>query len=78
MLSYKQSRRRNDDLAIVNAGLRVLMVPVKEGWGGVVDESRDGDTCLVCWKIGELCLSYGGMSFKTVVAAKTQEALIGR
>ena len=65
MLSYKQSRRREDDLAIVNAGLRVLMVPTQENGNKY-------------WKIGDCSLVYGGMSYKTVMALKTQKALTGR
>ena len=63
MLSYKQSRRREDDLAIVNAGLRVLMIPNETGGG---------------WRIGECNLVYGGMNYKTVMAVETQQKLIGR
>ena len=69
MLSYKQSRRREDDLAIVNAGLRVVLVPVGEGEEG--GEERK-------WRVGECSLVYGGMSFKTVMATQTQQALIGK
>ena len=69
MLSYKQSRRREDDLAIVNAGLRVLMIPAMEE---VVNESDGG------WTIGECNLVYGGMNYKTVMAIETQQKLIGR
>ena len=72
MLSYKQSRRREDDLAIVNAGLRVVLVPVWEGQeGGEGGEERK-------WRVGECSLVYGGMSFKTVMATETQQALIGK
>ena len=82
MLSYKQSRRREDDLAIVNAGLRVTMVPPGErgegegegeGGGGKGGEGESGS-----WKIGDCCLSYGGMNKTTVVATQTQQALIGK
>ena len=92
MLSYKQSRRREDDLAVVNAGLRVVLVPVGEevgeeegrevvevegrevgegGEGGEGGEERK-------WRVGECSLVYGGMSFKTVMATQTQQALIGK
>ena len=75
MLSYKQSRRREDDLAIVNAGLRVVLVPEGEGQeggeGGEGGEERK-------WRVGECSLVYGGMSFKTVMATETQQALIGK
>jgi xanthine dehydrogenase/oxidase len=70
VLSYKQSRRRQDDLAIVNAGLRVVMVPPAQG------ESRKEDRTE--WKIGECSLAFGGMSYKTVMATKTQQTLVGR
>ena len=84
MLSYKQSRRREDDLAIVNAGLRVVLVPVGEeegevegrevGEGGEVGEGEEEGK----WRVGECSLVYGGMSFKTVMATQTQQALIGK
>ncbi len=61
ILSYKQSRRREDDIAIVNAGLRVKLVK----------EESD-------WTVKDCCLSYGGMSYVTTVARKTQDYLIGK
>ena len=64
MLSYKQSRRREDDLAIVNAGLRVVL----EDLNGTNDQ----------YKIGDLSLVYGGMNKTTVMATNTQKQLIGR
>ena len=68
VFSYKQSRRREDDLAIVNAGLRVVVVPRKDN--GEINE--------VQWKISDCTLAYGGMSKTTVMASNTQKALIGR
>ena len=32
ILGYKQSRRKEDDIAIVNAGLRVQLQPVADQW----------------------------------------------
>ena len=64
MLSYKQSRRREDDLAIVNAGLRVVI----EDLNGTQGQ----------WRIGDCTLVYGGMNKTTVMASDTQKALIGR
>ena len=64
VLSYKQSRRREDDLAIVNAGLRVVI----EDLNGTQGQ----------WRIGDCTLVYGGMSKTTVMASDTQKALIGR
>ena len=55
---YKQSRRREDDIAIVNSCFRV-----------VLDEQ-----CVI-----EQChLVFGGMSYKTVAANRTEQALIGK
>ena len=59
--SYKQSRRREDDIAIVNAGMRVLLKPA-----------------VPHWIVQECSLVYGGMSYITVVAKKTQSALLGK
>ena len=83
MLSYKQSRRREDDLAIVNAGLRVTMVlPGERGEGekgeGEREGGKGGEGESGSWKIGDCCLSYGGMNKMTVVATQTQQALIGK
>ncbi|XP_064383993.1 xanthine dehydrogenase/oxidase-like isoform X2 [Halichondria panicea] len=63
VLSYKQARRREDDIAIVNAGLRVVLAP----------PAGDSD-----WTVEDCCLSYGGMSYITTVAKKTQAYLIGK
>ena len=64
VLSYKQSRRREDDLAIVNAGLRVVI----EDLNGTQGQ----------WRIRDCTLVYGGMNKTTVMASNTQKALIGR
>ena len=61
MHSYKQSRRRQDDIAIVNAGMRVLLEP-------------SSPHCTV----RECSLCYGGMNYMTVMAKKTQQALVGK
>ena len=67
VLSYKQSRRREDDLAIVNAGLRVLLVP-----------EQDAKATATQWKIGDCTLVYGGMNKTTIMASNTQQAIVGR
>ncbi|XP_019862049.1 PREDICTED: xanthine dehydrogenase/oxidase-like [Amphimedon queenslandica] len=58
VMSFKQSRRREDDIAIVNSCFFV---------------SLDDDL-----KVRDCRLAYGGMSFKTIMATKTQKELIGR
>lgn len=60
---YKQARRREDDIAIANAGLRVFLTPA----AGHPN-----------WTVKEASFVYGGMSYITVVAKKTQEAVIGK
>jgi xanthine dehydrogenase/oxidase len=55
---YKQSRRREDDIAIVNAGISMT-----------VEESGIVSGC---------CISFGGMSFKTITAPKTAACFIGK
>ena len=62
MYSYKQSLRRDDDIAIVNAGMRVLLQP---------EETTK-------WKVKEINLVYGGVAPVTKVATQTQAGLIGR
>ena len=64
VLSYKQSQRKEDDLTIVNAGLRVVI----EDPNGTEGQ----------WRVGDCTLVYGGMSSTTVMAKNTQQALIGR
>ena len=60
---YKQAHRRDDDIAIVNAGMRVIV-------------QRDSSTSE--WKVKDCALSYGGMAPTTVMALKTMKALVGR
>ena len=60
-MGYKQARRREDDIAIVNAGFRLLL---------------ENETSQPMVK--ELALCYGGMSFITVSAFKTEQNLLGR
>lgn len=57
-MSYKQSRRREDDIAIVNSCFRITL--------------NDMNHISICQ------LVFGGMSFKTIAAVKTQHLLIGK
>ena len=61
--AFKQARRREDDIAIVNAGMRVKF-----------DEERSSTS----WRIKECSLSFGGLASTTVMATKTMQALTGR
>ena len=60
--AYKQSRRREDDLAIVNAGMRVRLAPDTQGELVVQD----------------VCIAYGGVHKKVIRAEKTEAALQGK
>ena len=59
---FKQSHRREDDIAIVTAGMRAKF------------DVRDGGTPVVT----DLALGFGGMSFKTVACPETAKAMIGK
>ena len=63
VFAFKQARRREDDIAIVNTGMRVLL-----------DKRADSFS----WKIKDCSFSFGGMAPTTVMAVKTIKGLIGR
>ncbi|KAJ8964528.1 hypothetical protein NQ314_004823 [Rhamnusium bicolor] len=56
--AYKQARRREDDIAIVNAAVNVTFKPKSN-------------------IISNISFGFGGMSFKTVTAPKTEDKLRG-
>ena len=58
---FKQAHRREDDISIVCAGMRVKF-------------AREGSD----WVVEDIALAYGGVAAKTVMAPKTQQALVGR
>eukprot|EP00761_Pharyngomonas_kirbyi_P013987 gb/GECH01014017.1/.p1 GENE.gb/GECH01014017.1/~~gb/GECH01014017.1/.p1 ORF type:complete len:1345 (+),score=341.46 gb/GECH01014017.1/:1-4035(+) len=60
--AYKQARRREDDIAIVTAGMRVKF-----------EQSENGD-----YIVSDIGLSYGGMWKTTVSAKKTEQFLLGK
>jgi CO/xanthine dehydrogenase FAD-binding subunit len=60
---YKQAKRRDDDIAIVNAGFRVRFE----------EDRRSGDVV-----VAEACLAFGGMAAKTVRASLTEAYVTGR
>jgi xanthine dehydrogenase/oxidase len=63
MFAFKQARRREDDISIVTAGIRMLLEP-----------SADNTT----YTIKEAALSYGGMAAVTKIADKTCAYLVGK
>ncbi|KAK2567725.1 Xanthine dehydrogenase/oxidase [Acropora cervicornis] len=60
---YHLQKRREDDIAIVNTCMRVLL---------------ENDLCNSLWKIKDCTFSFGGMAPTTVMAVETIKALIGR
>ena len=64
--SYKQARRRDDDIGIVSAGLHVELEPVN-----VAEEKQQ-------WRIVCVRLSFGGMGPTTILAKQTQRELHGQ
>ena len=63
MYCYKQSHRRDNSFAIVNAGLRVMF------------ERCDTENN---WVVKDCTLAYGGMGSKILTAKQASLALIGR
>jgi xanthine dehydrogenase/oxidase len=59
---FKQAHRRDDDIAIVNAGMRFRLEQVAGGE----------------WQIAEAAIAYGGVAPLTIMAHKTMAALAGR
>ncbi len=63
--SYKQARRRDDDIGIVSAGLQVQLEPVD-----TTDKQQ--------WRIVTSRFSFGGMGPTTILAKNTQQELTGQ
>ncbi|KAJ7980772.1 putative Xanthine dehydrogenase [Quillaja saponaria] len=59
---FKQAHRRDDDIAIVNAGMRVDL-----------EEDKNGN-----WVVADSSIVYGGVAPISVSATKTKEFLIGK
>lgn len=63
VFAFKQARRREDDIAIVNTAMRVLL-----------EKQHDSTS----WQIKDCSFSFGGMAPTTVMANKTIKGLTGR
>eukprot|EP00455_Lapot_gusevi_P049471 TRINITY_DN701_c0_g2_i7.p1 TRINITY_DN701_c0_g2~~TRINITY_DN701_c0_g2_i7.p1 ORF type:complete len:1205 (-),score=381.89 TRINITY_DN701_c0_g2_i7:387-4001(-) len=61
--SYKQARRREDDIAIVTCGFRVLLKPVQDA-----KEAEDRQ-----FEVVNISMSFGGMAPITVMARRTMD-----
>ncbi|KAJ3105387.1 hypothetical protein HDU97_008141 [Phlyctochytrium planicorne] len=60
--AFKQAKRKDDDIAIVNAAIRVWL------------ENTEGSV----WKVKDASLSYGGMGPTTLKAKESSASLIGK
>jgi len=82
VLPYKQARRREDDITIANAGLRVSLTPQSESENKSESESESSSdntntTAAGCWKVAVASFCYGGMAATTVSASGTMAAATG-
>ncbi|BDA44652.1 Xanthine dehydrogenase [Coccomyxa sp. Obi] len=59
---FKQAHRRDDDIAIVNAGMRMLL-----------SRALSGE-----WTVEEVGVAYGGVAPKTIMARRVEAALKGQ
>jgi xanthine dehydrogenase/oxidase len=63
--SYKQARRRDDDIGIVSAGFQVQLESID-----TTDQQQ--------WKIVSIHLSFGGMGPTTILVKSTEQQLTGQ
>lgn len=61
---FKQARRREDDISIVNSGMRAVIAPDPSGSGSYI--------------IKDASMAFGGMAPTTVMTPKTAQALVGQ
>ncbi len=67
VLEFKQSPRRDDDIAIVNAGIRIALQPSPASPG-----SPGG------WVVADAAAAFGGVAAKTIMAPEFAKALVGK
>ncbi|KAH7618960.1 putative Xanthine dehydrogenase 1 [Nannochloris sp. 'desiccata'] len=77
---FKQAHRRDDDIAIVNAGMKFKLKPPSNTGStstvnGIVSLYRDVTSN---WTFEEVTIAYGGVAPLTISAPKTASALIGQ
>ncbi len=68
---FKQAHRRDDDIAIVNAGMRFKLKPPN------ADNTNNSDNANT-WTFEEVSIAYGGVAALTIPALKTAAALVGQ
>jgi xanthine dehydrogenase/oxidase len=65
---FKQAHRRDDDIAIVNAGMKFKLKPPSTTTSGTNSS----------WTFEEVSIAYGGVAPLTISAPKTAAALVGQ
>ena len=59
---FKQAPRRDDDIAIVNAGMRVRLAPAAAAGAGCGAEGS--------WVVEDISVAYGGVAPRSIMAPK--------
>eukprot|EP00040_Diaphanoeca_grandis_P018555 m.97622 g.97622 ORF g.97622 m.97622 type:complete len:1296 (+) comp26995_c0_seq1:59-3946(+) len=67
-VAFKQSRRREDDIALANGCFRVVLTPNNE----------DGGDNAASFKVDNMFISVGGMAATTISAPKTESIMKGQ
>lgn len=75
--SFKTSRRRDDDIAIVSAGIRLHLSPPPPRTGSIptTDEAKRPDSS--GWRIRCARIGLGGMASRTIAASTVESVLRG-
>ena len=90
--SFKQARRREDDISIVTSGMRVRLALAesvvktdkkknkksKNNTNNNNNSSNSSNSNNNEWIVQDATLSFGGMAATTICALKTQEFLVGK
>jgi xanthine dehydrogenase/oxidase len=71
---FKQAHRRDDDIAIVNAGMRFKLKPPTPSSSNTISDSN----ATTSWTFEEVSIAYGGVAPLTISAPKTSAALVGQ
>lgn len=74
---FKQARRRDDDIAIVNAGIRIRLENKNLDQAGKGNKTSDSKNAC-SWIIADAAISFGGVAPLTVKAPKTANTIIGK
>ena len=71
VMPFKQARRREDDISIVTAGVRVKIISTKSPSSPAAPDDTEK------WLVEDFDVSFGGMAPTTIRAPKTASVIIG-